>query len=118
MSSHRQCSLEDGGFSTLVPEAFNAWFPVSVKSLKVTFAARVFGLRPNKCRPVVDETTRETHARKISSTQGRDLGSSIRSVKNVLDIFHTSFVCVFDGVPRARSRLGSWGRVTGNLLDN
>ena len=48
MSSHRQCSLEDGGFSTLVPEAFNAWFPVSVKSLKVTFAARVFGLRPNK----------------------------------------------------------------------
>ena len=48
----------------MVPEAFHAWFPVSVKSLKVTFAARVFGLRPNKCRPIADETTRETHTRK------------------------------------------------------
>ena len=37
---------------------------------------------------------------------------------HVLDIFHTFFVCVFDGIPRARSRLGSWGRVTGNLLGN
>ena len=64
ISSHRQCSLEDGGFGTLVPEAFHAWFPVSVKSLKVTFAARNFGLRPKKCRPVADEMTRETHARK------------------------------------------------------
>ena len=49
-----------------VQEAFHAQFPVSVKSL---IAARVFGLRPNTCRPVADEAPRRTRE-KTSVTQG------------------------------------------------
>ena len=40
-----------------VPEAFHVWFPVLIKSSKVTrFAGHVFSLQPNTCRPAADKT--------------------------------------------------------------
>ena len=72
-----------------MPEAFHAWFPVSVKSLKVTFAARNFGLRPKKCRPVADEMTRETHARKKPLVPRVGIWGPLLEARKTSSIFST-----------------------------
>ena len=64
-SSIRRSTLGARGFSCAV-SGFG-------QVLKSGFAARVFGVRPNTCRPAADETKLPRRTReKTSGTQGRE----------------------------------------------